>query len=55
MREVGFATYHYWQVRVRPHGEKGLLREKGERLAVLPCTKQAYVKLTLRTPPRVRL
>ncbi|MFO0844488.1 MAG: hypothetical protein U0797_19175 [Gemmataceae bacterium] len=53
--EVGFATYHYWQVRVRPYEEKGLLREKGERLAVLPCTKQTYVRFTLRPPPRVRL
>jgi hypothetical protein len=53
--EVGFATYSYWQARVRPNQEKGLLREKGERTIVLPNTKQAYVRLTLRVPSRVRL
>lgn len=53
--EVGFATYHYWQVRVRSEQSKGLLREKADRTIVFPCTKQAYVKLTLRAMPRVRL
>ncbi len=46
--EVGFATYSYWRVVLPSAGAKLPLREKGERTIVLPNTKQAYVKLTLR-------
>jgi len=54
--EVGFATYHYWQVRIpKATEEKSLRREKGDHLVVMPCTKQVYVRLTLRNPPRARL
>lgn len=51
--EVGFATYSYWQVLLGANEKE--LREIGERTIVLPQSKQAYVKLTLRVPFRVRL
>jgi hypothetical protein len=53
--EVGFATYHHWQVRTRPVEEKALPPKKGERTVVLPCTKQAFMKFSLRPPTRERL
>jgi hypothetical protein len=53
--EVGFTTYHYWMVTITPPDaeERALLLDRRERLVVLPCTKQAYLRLTLRDPPRM--
>jgi hypothetical protein len=44
--EVGVATYRYWAVRLADPTAK-------DRQTALPVTRQIYVRLLLRTPPRM--
>jgi hypothetical protein len=55
--EVGFADYRYWQVHItRPDiEEQRIIRPAAERLVVLPGTRQIYLRLVLRDPPKMGL